>query len=60
MDAEVVAIDINTREIRPFQELSTRPRKDVKITDPKQAAAVFVFDLLYFNGEVCHLCFPVR
>ena len=36
----------------PFQELSKRKRKDVKIEDIQVRVCLFAFDLLYLNGEV--------
>jgi DNA ligase-1 len=52
MDAEIVASDPTTEELKSFQELSNRARKDVQLSDIKVAVSVFVFDLLYLNGEV--------
>jgi len=51
-DAEAVAIDINTNKLLPFQELSRRKRKDVKVEDIQVRVCLFAFDLLYLNGEV--------
>ena len=36
----------------PFQELSKRKRKDVKVEDIQVRVCLFGFDLLYLNGEV--------
>lgn len=36
----------------PFQELSKRKRKDVKVEDIQVRVCLFAFDLLYLNGEV--------
>ena len=52
MDAEAVAIDRTTGKLMPFQELSKRKRKDVKVEDIQVRVCLFVFDLLYLNGEV--------
>lgn len=52
MDAEAVAIDKATGKLQPFQELSRRKRKDVKVEDIAVQVCLFVFDLLYLNGEV--------
>jgi DNA ligase-1 len=38
--------------LMPFQELSKRKRKDVKVEDIQVRVCLFVFDLLYLNGEV--------
>ncbi|KAG8770643.1 hypothetical protein FRC12_004146 [Ceratobasidium sp. 428] len=51
LDAEAVAIDKTTKKLLPFQELSRRKRKDVKIEDIQVRVCLFGFDLLYLNGE---------
>lgn len=51
IDAEAVAMDRATGEIRPFQVLSTRKRKDATVENITVQVCVFVFDLLYLNGE---------
>ncbi|KAI0348086.1 ATP-dependent DNA ligase [Trametopsis cervina] len=50
-DAEAVAIDRTTGKLMPFQELSRRKRKDVKVEDIQVRVCLFAFDLLYLNGE---------
>ena len=52
LDAEAVAIDRTTSKLMPFQELSKRKRKDVKVEDIQVRVCLFAFDLLYVNGEV--------
>ena len=52
LDAEAVAIDKTTHTLLPFQELSKRKRKDVKVEDIQVRVCLFGFDLLYLNGEV--------
>lgn len=47
-----MAIDKDTAKLLPFQELSRRKRKDVKVEDIKVRVCLFAFDLLYLNGEV--------
>ena len=61
IDSEIVAISPGTGELKSFQELSNRPRKDVQINDIKVSVAVYVFDLLYCNSEVSivHLQSPL-
>ena len=54
MDAEIVAIDPKDESLRSFQELSNRPRKDVKMDDVRVFVGVFAYDLMYINGEVSH------
>jgi DNA ligase-1 len=52
LDAEAVAIDKDTGRLMPFQELSKRKRKDVKLEDIQVRVCLFAFDLIYLNGEV--------
>lgn len=52
LDCEAVAFDRETDKLLPFQELSKRKRKDVKVEDVKVKVCLFAFDLLYLNGEV--------
>ena len=52
IDTEVVAIDPSTGDLKTFQELSNRARKDVKLDDVKVAVCVFAFDMMYLNGQV--------
>lgn len=51
LDCETVAFDVETNKILPFQVLSTRSRKEVKLEDIKVKVCLFVFDILYINGE---------
>jgi DNA ligase-1 len=51
IDSEIVAFDVESGKILPFQTLSTRKRKDVDATNIQVQVAVFAFDLLYFNGK---------
>lgn len=52
IDSEVVAVDPATGELKTFQELSNRARKDVKLDDVKVSVCVFVFDVMFLDGQV--------
>ncbi len=52
IEAECVAVDPDTGEMRPFQELMHRRRKyDIKKSIEKYPVSLFVFDVLYVDGE---------
>lgn len=52
VEGEIVAIDPDTMELRPFQELMRRKRKhDIHKTMREVPVAVFLFDALYRDGE---------
>ncbi|KAL1622207.1 hypothetical protein SLS56_008879 [Neofusicoccum ribis] len=51
LEGEVVAIDRDTGDLKPFQVLSNRARKDVVIQSVKIDVCLFAFDLMYLNGE---------
>jgi DNA ligase-1 len=50
IDSEVVAFDLETQRIRPFQDIQTRSRKNVELGDIKVQVCIFPFDILYLNG----------
>ena len=52
MDAEIVAIDPADGNLKSFQDLSNRARRDVKLADIKVSVCVYAFDLMYLNKEV--------
>lgn len=51
MEGEVVAVDANTGELKNFQTLTNRARKDVEIGSISIQVCLFAFDLMYINGE---------
>lgn len=54
LDCEIVPIDPKTNKILPFQSLTTRARKNVSAKEISTQVCMFLFDILYLNGEsVC-------
>ncbi|KAF2641245.1 ATP-dependent DNA ligase [Massarina eburnea CBS 473.64] len=51
LEGEVVAIDRATGELKTFQTLANRARKDVLIGTVTIDVCLFAFDLMYLNGE---------
>ncbi len=52
VEGEIVAYDVETGELRPFQELMHRKRKhDIHIAIKEIPVKVFLFDLMYVDGE---------
>jgi DNA ligase-1 len=51
MEGEVVAVDQSSGELKTFQTLANRARKDVSIGSVKVDVCLFAFDLMYLNGE---------
>ncbi|ETI19772.1 hypothetical protein G647_08785 [Cladophialophora carrionii CBS 160.54] len=51
LEGEVVAVDRNTGELRTFQTLTNRAKKDVDIGSIQIDVCLFAFDLMYLNGE---------
>ena len=51
LEGEVVAIDRDTGDLKPFQQLTNRAKKDVAISAIKIDVCLFSFDLMYLNGE---------
>ncbi len=62
LDAECVAIDTNTGEMKPFQELMHRRRKyGIKEAMEEYPVSLFMFDALYVNGKDLTLKpYPIR
>lgn len=52
LDCEIVAFDSKNGKILPFHQLTTRARKNVNIKDISINVCMFVFDILYLNGEL--------
>jgi len=51
MEGEVVAIDSASGDVKTFQHLSNRGRKDVAIGAVSINVCLYAFDLMYLNGE---------
>jgi DNA ligase-1 len=51
LEGEVVAIDRESGELKTFQTLANRARKDVGIGSVTIDVCLFAFDLMYLNGE---------
>jgi DNA ligase 1 len=51
LEGEVVAVDRETGDLKPFQILANRARKDVVIQSVTIDVCLFAFDLMYLNGE---------
>ncbi|KAL8708045.1 MAG: hypothetical protein Q9220_007041 [cf. Caloplaca sp. 1 TL-2023] len=51
LEGEVVAVDQESGELKPFQTLTNRAKKDVDISAIKVDVCLFAFDLMYLNGE---------
>lgn len=50
-EGEVVAVDRVSGELKAFQTLTNRAKKDVAISAIKVDVCLFAFDLMYLNGE---------
>lgn len=55
IDSEIVAIHPVTKQILPFQVLSTRSRKAAKVSEIEVTISVYAFDVLYLDGPLTHL-----
>jgi DNA ligase-1 len=51
LEGEVVAVDRQTGELKNFQTLTNRARKDVEIGSITIDVCLFGFDLMYLNGQ---------
>lgn len=51
LEGEVVAVDRNTGELKTFQTLTNRAKKDVDIGSIQVDVCLFAFDLMFLNGE---------
>ena len=62
LEAECVAVDVDTGELKPFQELMHRRRKyGIKEAMEEYPVSLFIFDVLYADGNDYTLePYPVR
>ncbi|KAJ5174436.1 uncharacterized protein N7482_000313 [Penicillium canariense] len=51
LEGEVVAVDSETGDLKSFQTLTNRAKKNVEIGAIKVNVCLFAFDLMYLNGE---------
>ena len=51
LEGEVVAVDSNSGELKTFQTLTNRAKKDVDINSIQVNVCLFSFDLMYLNGQ---------
>lgn len=51
LEGEVVAVDRSTGNLKPFQGLMNRAKKDVDIGSIQVDVCLFSFDLMYLNGQ---------
>lgn len=51
LEGEVVAVDQENGDLKTFQTLTNRARKDVDIGTIQVNVCLFAFDLMYLNGE---------
>lgn len=51
MEGEVVAVDRHSGELKNFQTLTNRARKDVAIGSITIDVCLYAFDLMYLNGQ---------
>ncbi len=51
LEGEVVAVDRTSGELKTFQTLTNRAKKDVDINAIQVSVCLFAFDLMYLNGQ---------
>lgn len=51
LDSEVVAFDRSSNRILPFQSIQHRKRTDVEVADITVEVCIYLFDVMYLNGE---------
>ena len=51
IDSELVAFDLETNRIRPFQDIQQRGRKKVHLSSIEVEVCIYPFDILYYNDE---------
>ena len=52
LDCEMVAYDTKNKKILPFQQLTTRSRKNVDVSQITIHVCMFCFDILLLNNEI--------
>jgi DNA ligase-1 len=61
LDCELVAFDKKTNKILPFNQLTTRARKNVNVEDISIHVCIFLFDIIYLNDKsMCDLTLEER
>lgn len=55
-----MAINKKTKQLLPFQVLSTRARKTSNLDDIDVHVNLFAFDILYYNEPITHLALRQR
>lgn len=55
-----MAIHKKTKQLLPFQVLSTRSRKNANIDEIEVHVNLFAFDILYYNEPITHLTLAER
>ena len=51
VDSEVVAFDLKTNRIKPFQDIQHRGRVNVELNTIEVKVCIFPFDIMFLNGQ---------